>query len=327
MPRALGKPVGDPSFPNSFVPAAASGCDRLGWAAAAAGTFTPASPTEVIVEIPGQSDMPPPHGGSDSKSLDAQDVVELLAVLDSEEDGRAGKRARLGSDANLSDGMCGIQWEFHGVSDDGSDCESDIGWRKLEDAIATSNFLSGVLEGGDGGGPLFLRARVAPIPIPSPPCSPSPSAAPPRVKRPSRVRRLAGLRISCAPSGSPSLPLVTAVVAVAMAVVFVAGWFLAPTATVPAAVFVVAIAWIYPPAPAKKLVAVAAEPEVSATAEKAAVPQAGLRRRRGGWTLEQRADREFVLAAVQQHGSALQYASVEQREDRKIVMAAVQRDG
>ena len=40
-----------------------------------------------------------------------------------------------------------------------------------------------------------------------------------------------------------------------------------------------------------------------------------------------RADREVVLAAVQQHGLALQYASAELRADREVVLAAVQQNG
>eukprot|EP00971_Amphidinium_carterae_P216769 4303110-Amphidinium_carterae.1 len=40
-----------------------------------------------------------------------------------------------------------------------------------------------------------------------------------------------------------------------------------------------------------------------------------------------RADREIVLAAVKQYGSALQYAAEECRADRAIVLAAVKQYG
>eukprot|EP00971_Amphidinium_carterae_P064306 1273511-Amphidinium_carterae.1 len=39
------------------------------------------------------------------------------------------------------------------------------------------------------------------------------------------------------------------------------------------------------------------------------------------------ADREIVLAAVQQNGSALEYAAEECKTDRKIVLAAVTQNG
>ena len=42
---------------------------------------------------------------------------------------------------------------------------------------------------------------------------------------------------------------------------------------------------------------------------------------------ELRADREVVLAAVQQEGWALKYASPELRSDREVVLAAVQQNG
>ena len=42
---------------------------------------------------------------------------------------------------------------------------------------------------------------------------------------------------------------------------------------------------------------------------------------------ELRADREIVLAAVQDNGWALEYASDELRTDREIVLAAIQKDG
>ena len=42
---------------------------------------------------------------------------------------------------------------------------------------------------------------------------------------------------------------------------------------------------------------------------------------------ELRADREVVLAAVQQNGMALQYASAELQADREVVLAAVQQHG
>ena len=40
-----------------------------------------------------------------------------------------------------------------------------------------------------------------------------------------------------------------------------------------------------------------------------------------------REDREFMLAAVQQDGTALAYAAESLRDDRQIVLAAVQQDG
>ena len=42
---------------------------------------------------------------------------------------------------------------------------------------------------------------------------------------------------------------------------------------------------------------------------------------------ELRSDRKFVLAAVKQDGRALEYASAELRSDREIVLAAVEQDG
>ena len=42
---------------------------------------------------------------------------------------------------------------------------------------------------------------------------------------------------------------------------------------------------------------------------------------------ELKADREVVLAAVQQYGYALEYASAELRADREVVLAAVQQNG
>ena len=38
-------------------------------------------------------------------------------------------------------------------------------------------------------------------------------------------------------------------------------------------------------------------------------------------------DREIVLAAVQEHGYALELASAELKADREVVLAAVQRNG
>ena len=42
---------------------------------------------------------------------------------------------------------------------------------------------------------------------------------------------------------------------------------------------------------------------------------------------ELRGDRDVVLAAVQQDGDALEYASAELQADREVVLAAVQQDG